>query len=171
MDEVKEVFFAPSIEWFKTMAKKLRLHIGWDVKQYYASLNLLARIYGFASWLDIIEYQGGAHEYMTFWDFELDERTFEERRYMQASELMRALQIGEAEAVEILDEVAASSQRPAMSDLTEGDEINEFSSALQEMLGEYREAAHARNAPPAKPVVTYKKRHGMVADVVAPRVH
>ncbi|MGH8777876.1 hypothetical protein [Paraburkholderia sp.] len=171
MDEVKEVFFAPSIEWFKTMAKKLRLHIGWDVKQYYASLNLLARIYGFASWLDIVEYQGGAHEYVTFWDSELDERTFEERRYMQASELMRTLQIGEAEAAEILDEVVASSQRAAMSDLTEGDEINEFSFALQEMLGEYREAAHARNALPAKPVVTYKKRHRRVPDVVAPRVH
>jgi hypothetical protein len=88
MDETKEVFFAPSIEWFKTMAKQLRRHIGWDVRQYYASLNLLARIYGFASLLEYLEFNGSDHAYATFWDSELDERTFEERRYMQASALM-----------------------------------------------------------------------------------
>ncbi|MDP9651859.1 hypothetical protein [Paraburkholderia caledonica] len=82
MDEIKEVFFAPSIERFKTMAKQFRLHIGWDVKQYYASLNLLAQIYGFASWLDFLEYHSGDRAYVTFWDSELDERAFEERRYM-----------------------------------------------------------------------------------------
>lgn len=171
MDEVKEVFFAPSIEWFKTMAKQLRLHIGWDIKQYYASLNLLARIYGFASWLEFLEYHGGDHAYVTFWDSELDERTFEERRYMQTTALMSALQIGEREAVKILDEVLVSSQRATMSDSTERDKIQEFSFALREMLDEHREAAHALDVAPAKPVVTYKKRHRMVPDVVPPRVH
>lgn len=171
MDEVKEVFFAPSIEWFKKMAKQLRLHIGWDIKQYYSSLNLLARIYGFASWLDFLEYHGGDHAYVTFWDSELDEKAFEERRYMQTTALMSALQIGEREVVKILDEVVVSDLRAAMPDLTERDEIKEFSCALQEMLDEHREAAHGWDAASAKPVVTYKKRHRMVPDGVRPRVH
>lgn len=171
MDEVKEVFFPPSIEWFKTMAKQLRLHIGWDVKQYYASLNLLARIYGFASWLDFLEYYSGDGAYVTFWDSELDERTFEERRYMQATALMRALKIGKREAVKILDDVVVSNQRVAMSNLTDRDEIQEFSFALQEMLDEHREAARALDAMLAKPVVTYKKRYRIVPDVMPPRVH
>ncbi|HDR9009718.1 TPA: hypothetical protein QDB08_002688 [Burkholderia vietnamiensis] len=170
MDEVKEVFFAPSIEWFKTKAKQLRLHIGWDVKQYYASLTLLARIYGFASWLEFLEYHSGAHAYVTFWDSGLDKRTFEERRYMQTTALMSALQIGAREAVKILDEVLVSSQREAMSDLTERNGIQEFGFALQEVLDEHRESPHALNVAPARPVVTYKKRHRMPPDVVPSRV-
>jgi len=172
MDEVKEVFFAPSIEWFKTMAKQLRLQIGWDVKQYYASLNLLARIYGFASWLDVRESYGGNHTYVTFWDSELDERTFEERRYMQTTALMSALRIGEREAVKVLDAVPVSRHRAATSDFPiERDEIQEFSLALKEMLDEHREAAHALDATPAKPVVAYKKRHRMVPDVALLGTH
>ncbi|NRE46381.1 hypothetical protein [Burkholderia pseudomallei] len=170
MDEVKEVFFAPSIEWFKTKAKQLRLHIGWDARQYYASLNLLARIYGFVSWLDFLEYHGGNHAYETFCDSELDERTFEERRYMQTTALTSALQIGVMDAVKILDEVLVSSRREAMSDSPERNEIQDFGFALQEALDEHRESPHALNAAPAKPVVTYKKRHRMLLDVVPSRV-
>jgi|GEM_PF-3834459 len=166
MDEVKEVFFAPSIEWFKAMARQLRMHIGWDVKQYYASLNLLARIYGFTSWLDFLEYHGGDHAYLTFWDSELDERTYGERRYMQATALTNTLQIVEMDAVKILDEVQVSSRSVAASNLTERDEIREFSLPLQSILNEVPETEYILDAPPAKPVVTYKKRRRMVADVV-----
>lgn len=170
MDEVEEVFFAPSIAWFKAMAKQLRLHIRWDVKQYYASLNLLARIYGFTSWLDYLEYCGGDHAYETFWDSELDERTFEERRYMQATALMQALQIGESEATKVLDDVLVSGQQGGTSTLTKRDQIQDFGFALQEMLDEHLESPPALNAAPAKPVVTYKKRHRMTPDVVPSRV-
>lgn len=171
MDEVKEVFFAPSIEWFKTMAKQLRLHIGWDVKQYYASLNLLARIYGFASWLDFLEYHGGDQAYVTFWDSELDGRTFEERRYMQTTALMSALKIGERESIKLLDEVLVSSHRVAMSDAAERDEIREFGLALREMLDVHRETVRALDTAPAKPVVSYKKRRRMAPDVDPLGVH
>lgn len=171
MDEVKEVFFPPSIEWFRTMAKRLRLHIGWDIKQYYVSLNLLAQIYGFSSWLDCRACYDGDHAYVTFWDSELDKRTYEERRYMQTTALMSALQIEEREAVKILDEVLVSSQFGAASRSTERNEIQEFSLALQGMLNEVPETEHKLDALPSKPVVTYKKRHRMVADVVQPRGH
>ncbi|KUY85981.1 hypothetical protein WS50_25755 [Burkholderia territorii] len=157
MDEVKEVFFAPSIEWFKAMAKQLRLHLRWDVKQYYASLNLLARIYGFTSWLDYLEYHGGDHAYETFWDSELDERAYDERRYMQTTVLMSALQIVEMDAVKILDEVQVSSQPRAASNLTERDEIREFRLPPRLLLNEVPQTEHVLDAPPAKPVVTYKK--------------
>ncbi|HDR8952282.1 hypothetical protein [Burkholderia vietnamiensis] len=171
MDEIKEVFFAPSIEWFKAMAKQLRLHLRWDAKQYYASLNLLARIYGFTSWLDYLEYYGGDHAYETFWDSELDERTFEERRYMQATALMQALQIGESEATKVLDDVLVSSHHGGTSTSTKRDQIQEYVFALQDKLDERREAPHAPDAAPAKPVVTFKRRHKMVPDVLRPRGH
>lgn len=171
MDEVKEVFFAPSIAWFKSMAKQLRLHIRWDVKQYYASLNLLARIYGFTSWFDYLEYYGGDHAYETFWDSDLDERSFEERRYMQATALMQALQIGESEATKVLDDLLVSSQHGGTSTSTKRDQIQKSVFALQERLDEHREAPHAPDAGPAKPVVTFKRRHKMVPDVVHPRGH
>lgn len=168
MNEIKEVFFAPSVDWFKKKAKELRLHIGCDVIKHYASLDLLARVHGFVSWYDFLEYQGGSHEHVTFWDSELDEKAFEERRYMQVSALMGALRIGEAAADEILNEVVVSGRRAAILVPAERDEILEFSSKLQMMLDQHREAALATGA---RPVVTYKKRHVIVHDVVPPRLH
>ncbi|MDP9651858.1 hypothetical protein [Paraburkholderia caledonica] len=78
---------------------------------------------------------------------------------------MSALKIGEEEALELLAKVPVSSQRVAMSETIERDEIHGFSFALQEMLDEHREATHALDTPPAKPVVIYKKRRRMVPDV------
>lgn len=141
-----------------------------DVTQYYASMNLLARIYGFTSWLDFLECLGGDRAYVTFWDSELDERTFEERRYMQATALTSTLQIGEREAFKILDEVLVSGRRANMSNSTEREEIQECGFAQQEVLTEHIEVARALNTARAKPVVTYKKRHMLVADVEPPKV-
>ncbi|WGS45196.1 hypothetical protein LFL97_20840 [Burkholderia sp. JSH-S8] len=145
--------------------------IGWNIKQYFASLNLLARIYGFTSWLDFLEYHGGRHAYLTFWDSELDERTFEERRYMQATALTSTLQIGEREAFKILDEVLVSSRHANMSNSTGRKEIQEFGLARREILDEHPEVARRPNAARANPDAAYEKGHRLVADVVPPTGH
>jgi hypothetical protein len=90
---------------------------------------------------------------------------------MQASELMHTLRIGEAEALKILDEVAVSSEQAGVTNSTERDDIEEFSFALKEMLDEHREAVHASDGAPSKPVVSFKKRHRIVYDAVPSRVH
>jgi len=123
-------------------------------------MNLLARMYGFLNWFDYLEFHDNDEEYVTFWDSELDERSFGDRRYLQVSELMLTLRIEEAEAIQIFDEVRVSSDRPAGSDSTQRDDIEKFSFALKEMLDEHRAAAaHASGVALSKPVVTYMKRH------------
>ncbi|MET3551961.1 hypothetical protein ABIC50_001884 [Burkholderia sp. 567] len=82
---------------------------------------------------------------------------------------MQALQIGESEATKVLDDLLVSSQHGGTSTSTKRDQIQGFGFALQEMLDEHLESPHALNAAPAKPVVTYKKRHRMTPDVVWPR--
>lgn len=162
MDEVQCIFFAPSLDWFKAMAKQLRQRIGWDTAQYYESMNLLARMYGFVSWFEYLEYHNHDEEYITFWDSELDERSFGDRWWLQILELKSTLEIGEAEAMEILADVRVSSELKAVSDSTQRDDIEAFSFALKEMLDEHREAtAHASEAALSKTVVTCKKRHRM----------
>lgn len=172
MDELKDIFFAPSLDWFKAMAKRLRQRIGWDADQYYASLNLLARMYSFGNWFAYLEFHDNDQVYVTFWDSELDEWSFGERRYLQVSELMLTLRIGEAEAKQILDEVRVSSDRIVGSDSTQSDDIEEFSFALKEMLDEYRKAAaQASEVALSKPVVTYKKRHRIAPEGARSRIH
>ncbi|MFL9888233.1 hypothetical protein PQR66_34780 [Paraburkholderia agricolaris] len=172
MNEIKEVFFAPSIDWFKKKAKQLRKHIGCDVITHTGSLSLLAKVYGFLSWRDFLEYQVGDQENETFWDSQLDEKTFEERRYMQLSALMGALRISESEAIEVLNEVEVSGTGAARAASVEADDILEFSSKLAAMLDQHREEARGAGAvSPPKPVVTYKKRHMIDRDAVTSRLH
>lgn len=51
----------------------------------------------------------------------------------------------------------------------ERNETQDFGFALQ-ALDKHRGSPHAVNAAPAKPVVTYKKRHRLPPDVVPSRV-
>jgi hypothetical protein len=103
-----EVFFAPSVEWFKKKAKRLRAAIGRESMTYASALNLLARVYGYSHFSEFREHRMMDRTSPTLWDEELDADTLAERRFMQVSAVTAMLGGSQEEATCLLERVAVS---------------------------------------------------------------
>ncbi|AZG14481.1 MULTISPECIES: hypothetical protein [Cupriavidus] len=153
-----EIVFAPSIDWFKGKAKKLRKRIGQDLVTHTFCLDLLAKIYGFFNWKDFCAFKLSDDEYETFWDAELDAKTLDERRYLQSSSLMMALGMSEVEALRVLDDVGVSRKpEKARTKLQTAPEI--ATNLYVEEQPKLNQGAEINRELARQPLVSYKKRH------------
>jgi len=172
MTEMTEVFCAPSLEWFKKKAKRLRKSIGRELITHTNALHLLARVYGyrdFSEYCECCENRMMGWTYPTVWDEELDANTLAERRFMQVSAVTAMLGISDEEATCLLEGIAASRTLPSREAAAEPDEILEFCSTLESMLlgdtlGQGVLTTTEACCPPP-PVVTYKKSRTISHDV------
>ena len=79
MNKSDEIVFAPSSEWFRRKAKLLRKRIGPDSLSHSATLDLLAKMYGFLDWIDFVGFKNSDMAFETGWDTELNEKALDER--------------------------------------------------------------------------------------------
>lgn len=165
MNKSNEVVFAPSIDWFKKKAKLLRKRVGRDSISHFGALNLLAKVYGFLDWEDFIRFKNGDQAFETAWDSELDERTLDERLYLQTSALTIELGLSDAEALQVLADIAVS-QRASISAaaVSESGHTPEISSKPASIVEQKSTVSHTENPKVIQqPVVTYKRHRSMAA--------
>ncbi|TDN68786.1 glyoxalase superfamily protein [Paraburkholderia sp. BL10I2N1] len=160
MDKSDEIVFASSIDWAKKKAKLLRKRIGRDSITHSVALNLLAKVYGFRNWSEFIHFKNSDLEFETGWDTELGEKTLDERRYLQESTLMIELGLTEAEALQVLADVAVSQKAAASkTDTTESAPTPELSSKLVSLVERQSTIPYPASQKVAQqPVVTYKRQ-------------
>lgn len=113
MNKSDEIVFAPSIEWFRRKAKLLRKRIGPDSLSHSATLDLLAKMYGFLDWTDFVGFKNSDMAFETGWDTGLNEKALDERRYLQSSTLTMELGLSEVEALQVLADVPVSQKAVA----------------------------------------------------------
>lgn len=164
MNKSNEVVFAPSIDWSKSKAKLLRKRIGRDLVTHSGSLNLLAKMYGFLDWSDFIRFKNSDQAFDTAWDSELDERTLDERLFLQTSTLMIELGLSEAEALLVLADIAVSQKVSISAEATSASERTPETSSTPASITEGQTTISNTENPKVvqPPVVTYK-RHRSVA--------
>jgi hypothetical protein len=140
MSVMTEIFFPPSLDWFKRTAKKLRKHVGRDVLKLSNAYDLLARIYGYAHFAELSHFRRTGDVFPTVWDNELDERTMAERVYLQVSVLTSYLEITDDEAAQMLEVLHLSGYRTP-AEAASRDDVEDFSQRLDAMLQMHRTAA------------------------------